>query len=342
MARASPVALPCPTMTTIAPPVALGLTWRAITLDDVPAWHALVRAIEAVDAPSERYTPDDLADELTDGSWKDPARDSILGVDADGTPRAFGTVQVRPGDTRRIRAFCWGGVHPEWRGRGVGREVLAWQEARARQKIAAAAKDVPGRILVHADEHVGDLRALLERSGFALVRWFLEMTRPLDGAVPQVVLPPSLRLAPYTPDLSEAVRHAHNEAFADHWGSEPRDREDWERASVGGRNFRADWSFVVLDGEEVAGYALSSAYEQDWEPQGYTSGWTDALGVRRAWRHQGVARALLAATMKAFAASGMERADLGVDSENLSGALALYSGLGYSAAHRTTAYAKEV
>jgi mycothiol synthase len=214
--------------------------------------------------------------------------------------------------------------------------------ARALEKIAAAEKDVPGRVLVHADEHLADQRALLEAAGFTLVRWFLEMTRPLDGEVPDVALEPPLRLVPYTPDLSEAVRAAHNEAFADHWGSEPRAREEWERATVGGRTFRPGWSFVVLDGEEVAGYALSSAYEQDWAAQGYTAGWTDLLGVRRAWRHRGVARALLAASMRAFAADGMERADLGVDSENLSGALALYTGLGYRPAHRTTAYAKDV
>ncbi|WP_127571986.1 GNAT family N-acetyltransferase [Georgenia faecalis] len=325
------------------PSTALGLTWRPITPDDVPAWHELVRAIEDVDDPGERYTAEDLRDQLTDGSWKDPSADTLMGVDADGVPRAFGHVEVRPGDTRAVRAFCWGGVHPQWRGRGIGREVLAWQERRGREKIAAAGKDVPSRILVHADEHVGTQRRLLEAAGFRLVRWYLEMTRPLDDAhpAPDVALDGGLRLVPYTDDLSERVRHAHNEAFADHWGSEPRSHEDWERASVGGRAFRPQWSFVVLDGDEVAGYTLASAYEQDWAAQGYRSGWTDALGVRRAWRRRGIAPALLAASMRAFRADGMERADLAVDAENPSGALRLYTGLGFTAARRSTAYAKD-
>jgi GNAT superfamily N-acetyltransferase len=127
------------------------LTWRSITGADLPAWHGLVAAIEAADDPAERNTLDDLRDYLLDGSWKNPAQDSLLGVDADGVPRAFGHVDVRPGEVRSVRAFCWGGVHPQWRRRGIGRAVLAWQEATARRKVAAAAKPVPARALVSTE-----------------------------------------------------------------------------------------------------------------------------------------------------------------------------------------------
>lgn len=332
-------------MTTLAPgTTALGLTWRPLTPADVSAWHALVQDIERADQPAERYTQEDLTDELLDGSWKNPATDTLAGLDDDGVPRAFARVEVRPGDVRSLRAFCWGGVHPDWRGRGVGRAVLGWQEAVARAKVAAAERAVPARVVVQAEEELADRRRLLERCGFTAARWYVDMTRPLDASrpVPEVALGPGLRLVPYDPELSEAVRAAHNEAFAEHWGSEPRSQEDWERASVGGRNFRADWSFVVLDGEEVAAYTLASAYEQDWEAQGYSAGWTDLLGVRRPWRGRGLGAALLAASMRAFADDGVERADLGVDTENASGALALYTRLGYAPARRTITYVKDV
>ncbi|MEE6295499.1 GNAT family N-acetyltransferase [Georgenia wangjunii] len=332
-------------MTTLAPgTTALGLTWRPLAPADVPAWHGLVEDIERVDEPAERYTPEDLQDELLDGSWKDPARDTLAGLDEGGVPRAFAQVEVRPGDTRSVRAFCWGGVHPDWRGRGVGRAVLAWQEEVARAKVAAAGKDVPARVVVQAEEELADRRRLLERCGFTAARWYFDMTRPLDAEhpVPDIALDDGLRLVPYEPALSEAVRAAHNEAFAEHWGSEPRAQEDWERASVGARTFRPAWSFVVLDGEEVAGYTLASAYEQDWAAQGYSAGWTDLLGVRRPWRGRRLGAALLAASMRAFAADGIERADLGVDSENATGALALYTRLGYAPVRRTITYVKDV
>jgi ribosomal protein S18 acetylase RimI-like enzyme len=55
-----------------------------------------------------------------------------------------------------------------------------------------------------------------------------------------------------------------------------------------------------------------------------------------------MAPALLAATMNALRDSGIECSDLGVDSENASGALGLYGGLGYHETRREVAWAKDV
>jgi mycothiol synthase len=139
------------------------------------------------------------------------------------------------------------------------------------------------------------------------------------------------------------VRQAHNDAFRDHWGSEPATPESW----AGGRSkFAPGWSFLALDesGDRpvVAGYALSSRFEQDWAVHGYTSGYTGTLGVRRAYRRRGVAPALLAASMAAFRDDGMQYAELDVDSENPSGALGLYSRLGYEVVHGSAMYSIEL
>lgn len=328
------------------PDASLGLAWRPIGERDIPAWLELEQAIEEADDLSERFTADDLRDELLAGSWKDPSRDTLLGLDADGTPQAFAMVECRPGDTRVVRVSCWGGVHPRWRRRGVGRALLDWQVARGRQLLAGSAKDVPGWILTRAKEDATDREALLRAAGFATARWFSDMRRPLavPGAPPVAVadVPAGLRLAPFDSTLDEAVRLANNDAFAGHWGSEPHSAEDWQTWCTGHRDFRGDWSFVVLDGREVVGYALSAAYPQDWAAQGFTQGWTNLVGVLSPYRGRGVAVALLTATMRAFAADGMEYAGLYVDTENTSGALSLYTGLGYEAVERTAAWAIEV
>ncbi len=335
------------------PPPALGLTWRPLTPDDVPAWHGLQQAIEVADDATERYDTDDLLEELTVGSHKDPALDSLVGLDADGVPRAFGHNNLLPGESLR-RAYLWGGVHPQWRGRGIGRELLRWQADQARWAWAQQERDgapsTPWRLVVSHPERLTANNALARRLGFTAVRWFHDMVRELttEGApsVPELAVEEPLVLVPWTADLDEAVRLAHNEAFAGHWGSQPRDEEAWQQWGIGHKNARRDWSFVVLDPtrEEdghpaVAAYTLSNAYTQDWAAQGYTQGWTGLLGVRPDWRGRRLAPALLAAAMRAFAADGMQKAGLDVDTGNASGALRLYEGMGYRVEHTSVTWA---
>jgi ribosomal protein S18 acetylase RimI-like enzyme len=76
--------------------------------------------------------------------------------------------------------------------------------------------------------------------------------------------------------------------------------------------------------------------------RGFSEGYTDLLGVRREFRGRGIARALLADAMRRFAAAGLDKASLDVDSENPSGALALYTKMGYVAVNRSLAWDKEL
>ncbi len=324
------------------PPAHLELVWRPLQAADAPALFALIQAIDEADAAPQRESLEEVVD-LFEGAWKDMHRDSIVGVDAGGTPRAYGIVEVRPGDTHTVRAFLRGGVHPQWRGRGLGRAVSAWVEGRGRQKLVEAGKELPARLGVFVDEAARDQRRLWAAAGFSPVRWYTDMRRDLAAPLPDVPEPAGVRIVGWTPELDDAVRLAHNEAFADHWGSEPHTVETWRHDS----HFMPTWSFVALaDGEDgppaVAGYLLSGRYEQDWEPLGYTCGYTELLGVRRPWRGGGLASALLHRAMAAYRADGMQYASLGVDTANPTGAHGLYGRLGYEATHGQVLYSVEL
>ena len=312
-------------------PASTGLTWRPLTRADVPAVAALVAQVEEADAQPYR-TSEAEVDEWFDGEWKDPAADSRVGLDADGTPRAWMAVEAPPGGVRVVRAYLHGGVHPELRGRGVGRQLVAWATARARQRLATSDAVVPGRIAAFLEDHRSDAIALYAAAGFRPIRYYTDMRRDLAEPLPEVRDPEGVRIVPWSPELDDAVRRAHNEAFADHWGSEPRTPETWAH---GRSMFAPQWSHVAVDAAtgEVAGYAMSGRYEQDWPVSGYTSGYTELLGVRRAWRGRGVAVALLAAAMASYRADGMQYAELDVDTANPSGAHGLYAALGYQVTH---------
>lgn len=322
---AAPAVLPEPD------PATTGLTWRPLRRDDVPALHALVARTEEADAAPAR-TAEAEVDEWFDGDWKDVDADTRVGLDADGTPRAWVLVEAPPGDVTVVRAYLVGGVDPAFRGRGVGRALVAWASGRARQLLAASGKEVPARIGAYVEDHRDDALALFAAAGFTPARYYAEMRRDLAAPLPQVRPTPGVRVVPWTPELDEAVRVAHNEAFADHWGSEPRTPEAWQH---GRSMFAPSWSRVALDEAtgEVAGYALSGRYEQDWPVAGYTSGYTELLGVRRAWRGRGLAVALLTAVMSAYREDGMQYAELDVDTANPSGAHGLYAALGYEVTH---------
>ncbi|GMA25753.1 putative acetyltransferase, GNAT [Luteimicrobium album] len=325
-----------------------GLTWRPLERADTPGVHALVAAIEDADAQPFRTSLAEIGDEFDDPG-RDPAADTVAAVDGEGRFVAYGGVATRPGDASMVRVFLHGGVLPERRGEGLGRAAVAWMTGRARQVLAASDRDLPGRILTYL-EYGGPAaeRRLYERAGFGTLRYYATLRRDLADPIPVVDLPDGLRLEPWAPALDEAVRLAHNDAFRDHWGSEPQSPEVWAH---GRTLFAPQWSAVVVDpapdpalvagldaatrahvaagGTLVAGYQLAIRAEQDWAVQGYTSGYTDALGVRRAYRGRHLAPALLAAAMRTFAADGMQYAALDVDTENPTGAYGLYSSLGY-------------
>lgn len=317
-----------------------GLTWRALTPDDAPALAGLVARIEEHERTPYRTSAEEVAEQF-EGDWKDHARDTVAALDDEGQIRAYGQVMTVPGDVTVIRAFTYGGVDPAWRGRGIGWQLAAWTTGRARQLLAAYATDAPGRIAAYVDNTALDSLALLTAAGFAPIRYYTEMRRSLSDPLPQAPAVDGVSIVPWSPELDEAVRLAHNEAFADHWGSEPRTAEVWAQ---GRSMFAPGWSLVAVDDAtgEVAGYLLSDRYEQDWAISGHTAGYTHLLGVRRPWRGRGLAVALLTAAMNVYRADGMECAEIGVDTANPSGAHGLYASLGYVPSNGQTMLSIEI
>jgi ribosomal protein S18 acetylase RimI-like enzyme len=103
---------------------------------------------------------------------------------------------------------------------------------------------------------------------------------------------------------------------------------------------RLDLSFLALDGDEVVGLVIVDVNEDDWVLQGYESSYISLVGVISRWRRRGVAPALLAKTLRASRDAGMQRTALDVDSENPTGALGLYTGMGFGSVATSRAHVK--
>lgn len=306
------------------------LRWTAPSRDDDLDWADLLAAIEAVDRRGETYELDDLSDEW-ESVWSHPDTDAVFVWDGPLLV-AFGWLKTQVGVRKVHRIACWGGVRPSHRGHGIGRALLAWQLQRASEIAAGLDRTLPANILIDVAEHQTDLVGLATRAGFEPVRRFLELARPAAAPLEPVEPAPGLELVPWSEDLDEATRLAHREAFADHWGSEPRTVEEWRQWYTGHRAFRPDLSVVAIEpaSGEVACFVLCAAYPQDWTT-GPVEAWINSVGTRRAWRGKGVAGWALSDVLSRIAASrtGFERSMLGVDADNPTGALRVYRRVGF-------------
>jgi ribosomal protein S18 acetylase RimI-like enzyme len=91
---------------------------------------------------------------------------------------------------------------------------------------------------------------------------------------------------------------------------------------------------LAWDGDQVAGMVLAFVNATENAEYNRRRGYTEDICVRRPWRRRGLARALIARSLRGLRARGMTEAALGVDTENISGALRLYESLGYRPVQR--------
>lgn len=178
------------------------------------------------------------------------------------------------------------------------------------------------KILTGAAEPDADARALFESRGYREVRRFYEMATELTEEPAAPVLPQGLVLDGLRDDEYEAFFDALNEAFAEHWEWHPDPFDEWlERRRGQHRDEHGPVWFVVRDGDELAAVTRNDA---DVAGGGYVG----AIGVRPAWRGKGLGKALLQATFAEFWRRGTRRVTLDVDSQNATGAVALYERVG--------------
>ena len=192
-------------------------------------------------------------------------------------------------------------------------------EARALELAGQRHPGVPVLLRVSGGIEGASVRPMLERRGYAVVRYYHEMARPIPG-----VLPPAPEL-PVQPVLGRAGRGgpAGPQRRLQHpLGFGPDDRRAVAEL-VASRTFRPDCSFVSLDDSgEVQAYVLVCQWVAG-------EAWVQLVGTRQRARGAGLARACLAAAVRAMAEQGYASAGLGVDSQNSSGAGALYASLGF-------------
>lgn len=223
-------------------------------------------------------------------------------------------------------------ILPEWRGKGIGRAIHPVLEARLRELANGHRNDTKKFMSVWCGGQQKEKVALFRRFDYKEDRFFYTMKRDLNEPIPELSLPEGLERRPVKKEQLRQIWEAMHEAFRDHWGYSEPDEEDFNRFYKNAtENPKRDLSYwyVAWDGDEVAGMVLNMIDPEGNEELGLNEGWTDPICVRRQWRKQGLASALMAQSMQFLKDKGLDTACLGVDTANPNGALGLYERAGY-------------
>lgn len=254
----------------------------------------------------------------------DAERDLAVAELPDG--RVVGLSMVEFDEAGKMWCDC--AVHPDFLHHGIGAALIQHSEAYVLQR---AEHEVPPEKPIAIDRIAVDTQkeahALFETFGYTPKRAYYVMQIDLDLDQPLEVppLPEGIELRPYDPSHKEQVHAVHMETFLDHWNYDQMPLDEWAHYVHDAPNTDPVklWQ-IAWDGDQIAAVSLNRYQDS---PDGKI-GWIGSLGVRRPWRKQGLAQALLVRSFEGFRQQGIKTVGLAVDSSSLTNAVALYERAG--------------
>jgi mycothiol synthase len=171
------------------------------------------------------------------------------------------------------------------------------------------------------------LHDVLRSRGFEEARVFWRMS--VDTGSPAVPaeappLPPGVELVVRDDEETRrAIWHVDEDSFVDHYNFTPTPYEDWwEHVSSGDVRDPDGWWLLTVDGEPAAMCLLDERRAELGE------GYVNVLGVRKEFRGRGLGSWLLQRAFVRYREMGRTAVHLDVDSENTTGAVAVYERVG--------------
>jgi len=304
-----------------------GFTARGARLEDVkPSFELYNRWSRSVLGTDEITDAAAIRNEWISPGF-DPAEDIRLVFAPDFT--LVGYIEVWTTAKPPVHPWLWGRVHPDYSGLGLGTWMLAWAENRSLKALDDLAPDLRFAPRVGIYRQATESQKLFEALGYRRIRGNYEMQIALDTLPPEPTWPEGITVRAYNPENDlEAVYRTDQDVFRDHFGFVETPLEvgfqRFKHFMTGYTGFDPTLWYIAWDGDEVAGICLCRPHANSDPDLGYIN----VLGVRRPWRKRGLGLALLHHAFGEFYQRGKRKAGLGVDAENLTGALRLYEKAG--------------
>jgi ribosomal protein S18 acetylase RimI-like enzyme len=171
--------------------------------------------------------------------------------------------------------------------------------------------------------------AALEEAGFTFLKQHARMTIDLPAATAPVE---GVSVRPVSQEELRDFYRVIDTAFRDAPDYNQRTFDQWVQRWITDQTVHWDEWLVAHVDSSLAGVLQSRAGDE---------GWVQNLAVLREFRRRGVGRALLGEAFRIYAEKGHATAGLGVDLENPTQAIKLYTAIGMTPAYRANIYSLE-
>jgi mycothiol synthase len=317
-----------------------GFTVRPATMDDLSSANNLFNTCSIATIGVPEFNNDD-----TRNIWETPGFNIETSTRVVLSPEGdlIGYIDIWDLSDPPVHPWTWGKVHPEWVRKGIGTALMTWAQTRAREVISRVPEDVRVSMMANTLSTHKPTKALFDSLNMKPIRHSQRMVIDFPNPPSAPKWPQGITLRDYNhPQDAEAFYQAEDDAFQDHWGYIQQPFESgfqrWLHHATGRDDFDPTLWTLAMDGDEIAG-VLRCRPQDDSDPE---MGWVSALGVRRPWRGRGLGLALLLHAFVELHRRGKQRAGLGVDAENLTGATRLYEKAGMHIERQYTTYELEL
>lgn len=306
------------------PSVPVGFSVRPVTLDDVDTITTLMAASSQAVLGEDDVTAEEVRSDLA-RPGHDLSQNTWLALDRQGRPVGYAEVT----DEGHERAFIDVSLGPDLPDPPY-RVLGGWLTHACLARIDRLVGESERRaVTVSTGCYRSETRLaeVLTDAGLCAERVYWRMGVDLDDRhLAPPALPAGVGLRVMDLDDPAEARLAHRlvtESFRAHFGWVAESFETfWERARRPAYSDPSLWWVAEVD-STPAGVLIGDNRRSE---EG--SGWVHALGVLEAHRGRGVATSLLLQAFAEFRRRGLAAVMLGVDSENTTGATALYESVG--------------
>jgi mycothiol synthase len=323
-------------------PQKAGLFYRGFNGEsDYPVMAEIINAANQADQEDFVSKAEDIAHNYKHLQRSDINKDMVF-IELDGHPLGYGRCMWDHEAEDNMYTYSFF-LHakPEGREDEIALPVVEYFLQRLTDIAASHPVSAKKYFQAWGSNHQEWWQEILTGLGFKPVRYGYGMVRPCSLPVEITPLPEGIEVRPVEEAHMRKIFDASAEAFRDHWGYVEPTETDYLRWLEDPNRDPSIWK-VAWAGDEVVGMVGNFIDKDSNETFNRKRGYTEDISVRRQWRRQGVARALLTRSIQMFIDMGMVETYLGVDTENPNGALQLYTSVGYQQERVGITYRKEL